>query len=161
MNLLCELNSTPLKSYLAGKKSLLSARARRESLSPLPSTKALNAPFSFFKRFLGESNSTWGQINMFLSVLLLNYGSYNVAAIKDHLMIIQVSQHLGSTKKTHNSISIHNGLKPVGNSNDRDIGSKLTSERSLNHCIRFIVCRRDNQTSKFSQPERQTNCGCS
>jgi hypothetical protein len=99
---------------------------------------------------------------MFLSVLLLNYGSYDVAAIKDHLMMIQLAnQHLGSTKKTHNFISIHNGLKPVGNSNDRDIGSKLTSERSLNHRIRFVVCQTEDQASKFSPHEKPTNCGCS
>jgi len=101
---------------------------------------------------------------MFLLVPLLNssYGSYSVAAIKDHPIIIQINEHLRSTlNKMHNFIGIHNSLKSVGNSNNRDIGSKPTSERSLNHCIRSVLCQRDDQSRKLSAHEKQTNCGCS
>lgn len=44
-------------------------------------------------------------------------------------------------RETHNFIGVHDGLKTVGNSDDRYILLQLGSQRLLNHRVRFVIDR--------------------
>lgn len=112
------------------------------SLSPLPSTNALNKLFSFPRRDSGVSNSFWKDINN-LSIGRSNHSlrcDLHRGPSKTGVVTSKLSKMANNMrKKTHDFISIHDGLQAMCHCNNSYIGIQFTPKSILYHGVCLVI----------------------